>query len=545
MQNWVFPKLPQLVFGASLMVLTACGDTVTSSSNSGQNLGQDAALESDKEAHQNIADFEYVTIPQAAELGAESALDKALERMEAVDISGPNIQSVLALNPNARDMAKALDEERANGTIRSPLHGVPVLIKDNIESLDPLPTTAGSLALVDNFTNKDAPLTAGLRDAGAVIMGKTNLSQWANFRSTGSSSGWSAVRGQTKNPHALNRSPCGSSSGSGAAVAAGIVAAAVGTETNGSVICPSAMNGIVGFKPTVGVIPQTGIVPLAFTQDTAGPMTITVEDAAIMMDAMTNSGSDYRDAALAGSLQGIRIGVMEFARGPNAGVGENFDAVLETLKAQGAILVTIEEFDTPDGFGDASFDILKYEFKHSINEYLAAAPAAVKSRSLNDIMSFQDNSPEEMAVFNYDIHTMSNELGGLDDPKYIAALELVTTATRQNGIDKMLSDNNVSFLVAPSTAPTFLVDHIYGDSYPGGTGAGWIAAIAGYPHITVPMGDVKGLPVGVSFMGAKDEDKAVMAIGYAYEQASQKFFTPKFESSVETRPAGRVLGEKP
>ncbi len=524
--------------GASVISLAACNSQTTSTAIA-------PITNSASVSTSVIADFDYVTITQAAALGSESALDKALARMEAVDTNGPSIQSVLAINPNARSIAQTLDKERAQGTVRSPLHGVPILLKDNIESLDPLPTTAGSLALVNNVTGKDAPLTAGLRDAGAVIMGKTNLSQWANFRSTGSSSGWSAVRGQTKNPYALNRSPCGSSSGSGAAVAAGIVAAAVGTETNGSVICPSAMNGLVGFKPTVGVIPQTGIVPLAFTQDTAGPMTRSVEDAAIMMDAMTNSGSDYRDAALAGSLQGVRIGVLNFARGPNAGISENFDEVLETLKNKGAILVEIDEFDTPDGFGDASFNVLKYEFKHSINEYLAAAPAGVKARSLDDIIAFQESSDQEMAVFDYDIHTMSNELGDLESEEYKAALKLVTTATRQDGIDKMLTASNVEFLVAPSTAPTFPVDHIYGDNYPGGTGAGWIAAIAGYPHITVPMGDVKGLPVGVSFMSRKDNDKAVVAIGYAYEQASGKIYEPKFEATIESRSSNTVLGSRP
>ncbi len=467
-----------------------------------------------------------------SDMSAVERLDRALERIKQIDHNGPNIQSVLAINPNARDIAKALDAEEIK---RSPLHGVPVLLKDNIETKD-MPTTAGSYTLKNNDTGRDAPLTAGLREAGAVIIGKANLSQWANFRSTNSTSGWSAMGAQTKNPHALNRSPCGSSSGSGAAVAAGIVPAAIGTETNGSIICPASMNGIVGFKPTVGIIPQDLIVPISSTQDTAGPMTLTVEDAAILMDAMTGSGNAYRDATLSGSLEGKRIGVLNFAKGPNAGVQANFEAVLDVLKSQGAELVEVDEYETPDGFWSAAFDVLKYEFKATLDEYLANAAPAVKSRSLAAVIAENKTITAEMAVFDQDIMEMSEALGDLDSPEYQEALSLVLTATRQDGLDKIIGENNLDAVIAPSTAPTFLIDHVYGDSYPGGTGAGWMAAIAGYPHITVPMGEVKGLPVGVSFMGLAGQDKDIMAIGYAFEQAGGNRITPRFVDAIERLP---------
>lgn len=479
----------------------------------------------------------YRGINPASEKSAVERVEFALKRIATIDHAGPNLQSVLTINPNALDIAKDLDGE---DTERSLLHGVPVLIKDNVETLD-MPTTAGSTTLELNDTGRDSPLVENLRQAGAVILGKSNLSQWANFRSTNSTSGWSALGAQTKNPHALNRSPCGSSSGSGAAVAAGIVPAAIGTETNGSIICPSSMNGIVGFKPTVGLIPQDLIVPISSTQDTAGPMTLTVEDAAIMMDAMTGEGSSWRDAAMAGTLSGKRIGVLNFARGDLEGVNANFDAVLETLESQGAELVQIEEFEPPEDFNEASFNVLKYEFKATLNKYLAETAPDVQSRKLADVISENAESDAEMAVFDQDIMEMSEELGDLETEEYKEALALVLKTTREDGIDKMMSENELDALVAPSTAPSFLIDHIYGDSYPGGTGAGWIAAIAGYPHITVPMGAVKGLPVGVSFMGQSGQDKEIIAIGYAFEQAGGERLTPGFIPAVEALPGSGTV----
>ncbi|WP_416879337.1 amidase [Litorimonas sp.] len=530
-------SLKHLNWGAALVVvfLTGCN---SSQPEPVKPLQETGLVESEADLKAIYKDPEaYRGINPASEQSSVQRVEFALNRIATIDHAGPNLQSVLTVNPNALDIAKALDGEE---TERSLLHGVPILIKDNVETLD-MPTTAGSSTLKQNDTGRDSPLVESLREAGAVILGKSNLSQWANFRSTNSTSGWSALGAQTKNPHALNRSPCGSSSGSGAAVAAGLVPAAIGTETNGSIICPSAMNGIVGFKPTVGLIPQELIVPISSTQDTAGPMTLTVEDAAIMMDAMTGEDSAWRDAVMAGTLAGKRIGVLNFARGNVDGVNANFEAVLETLESQGAELVEIEEFEPPESFNEASFNVLKYEFKATLNDYLAEVAPDVKSRTLAAVIVENAESEAEMAVFDQDIMEMSEELGDLGTEEYKEALALVLKTTREDGIDKMMSENDLDALVAPSTAPSFLIDHVYGDNYPGGTGAGWIAAIAGYPHITVPMGAVKGLPVGVSFMGQSGQDKEIMAIGYAFEQAGGERLTPGFISAVEQLPGSGTV----
>jgi amidase len=506
--------------------------------------GQQTSKESPAKASEAKQETVFTpTLPEAVNMPSETLVNQSLDRIKAIDSHGPTLQSVLSINPDARDTAKALDAERSEGKIRGPLHGIPVLLKDNIETKDNLPTTAGSWALIDNTNNRDAPLAAKLREHGAVILGKANLSQWANFRSEDSVSGWSSVRGQVRNPHSLNRSPCGSSSGSGAAVAAGIVAAAIGTETNGSIICPSAMNGIVGFKPTVGVISQELIVPISSTQDTAGPMTLTVQGAAMMMDALTENEGSYVSALGSVIPADTRIGVLNFAIGDNAGVQANFAAALEVLKGKGYTLVDIDEWEPTEGFGKASYDVLKYEFKATLNAYLTSTTDAVKTRTLSDLIEFNKTDPRELAVFDQSIFEASDALGDLETTEYKDGLALVLKATRQNGIDKMMAENDVQFLMAPSTAPTFLVDHLYGDSYPGGTGAGWIAAIAGYPHITVPMGMHKGLPTGVSFMSTANKDRQVVAMGYAYEQASGELrVRPSFRPSLEHAENGKMLG---
>ena len=515
--------------GTAALILVACGQQVSTPQS--------------QQGHETQAKTVFApALPNAARTSSLTLVKQSLERIDAVDRNGPTLQSVLSVNPDAMDIAKALDAEREEGDVRGPMHGIPVLLKDNIETKDDLPTTAGSWALIDNKNGRDAPLAAKLRANGAVILGKANLSQWANFRSEDSVSGWSAVRGQVRNPHSLNRSPCGSSSGSGAAVAAGIVAAAIGTETNGSIICPSAMNGIVGFKPTVGVISQELIVPISSTQDTAGPMTLTVEGAAMMMDALTQNDGSYVSALDSVTPSNTRIGVLKFARGSNPGVNSNFDAALDVLKAKGFTLVEIEKFEPGEGFGKASYDVLKYEFKATLNDYLASTTEAVKTRTLAELIEFNKNDPREMAVFDQSIFDASEALGDLTTEEYTQGLAIALKATRQNGIDKMMAENDVQFLMAPSTAPTFLVDHMYGDTYPGGTGAGWIAAIAGYPHITVPMGMYKGLPTGVSFMSTAGTDKNVVAMGYAYEQASGRLrVKPSFRPSLEQATTGKML----
>ena len=479
---------------------------------------------------------------------SEQMVEAYLARINTIDRSGPTLQSVLALNPNALEDAKAADAAQASGETLGPLHGVPILLKDNIESADPVATTAGALVLKDNVTGRDAPLVAGLRQAGAIILGKTNLSQWANFRSTGSISGWSALGGQVRNPHMLDRTPCGSSSGSGAATAAALAAGTVGTETNGSIICPSTMNGIVGFKPTVGLVSQERIVPISSTQDTAGPMTRSVRDAALMLTAMaTGEGAtDFAAGLDENFLSGKRVGVLRFAVGDNPDIRALFDAATAELEEQGAILVDIDAVDLPDGYWDMEFKVLMAEFKHTVNAYLADAAPGVQHRTLTDVIAFNEaHADRELTLFDQDILTMSNEQPALDDEDYITARDTILKASHENGIDKWLTENDLDVLVAPSSSPAFLVDAVFGDNFNGGTGAGYIAAIAGYPHITVPMGEVRGLPVGLSFMSTAGGDAAVLSAGYAYEQATGHIAPPAYHLNAEGVPAIAAAMRRP
>jgi amidase len=474
---------------------------------------------------------------QTGALSSETLVESYLARIERVDKAGPTLQSVLTLNPDALAEARALDARRLAGETPGPLHGLPILIKDNIESRDAMATTAGALALKDNVTGRDSPLVAGLRNAGAVILGKTNLSQWANFRSEGSMSGWSALGGQVRNPHMLDRNPCGSSSGSGAAAAASLAAGAVGTETNGSIICPATVNGIVGFKPTVGLVSQQYIIPISSSQDTAGPMTKTVKGAAMMLDAMATGAAktNYSGSLDAGSLQGTRIGVLRFAEGSNAHVKARFEAALAVIKAEGAELVEIEEFE-PEGdtYDDDTYDVLKYEFKHTLNEYLAATPASVKTRTLAELIAFNNEHADiELALFDQDIFEQSEALGGIDDPAYIEARNNVQRATRERGIDRLMQENDVRVLVAPSGVMAPRIDPVNGDVWPSWAGAGEIPAVAGYPHLTVPMGSVKNLPVGISFIGGKDQDAAILSYGFAFEQATGLRPEPAYLDNAE------------
>lgn len=474
---------------------------------------------------------------ESGELTSTELTQAYIDRFTAIDRNGPRLQSILALNPDALGQAAASDARRANGQALGPLDGVPILLKDNIETVDPMPTTAGSLALVMNFAVKDSPLVASLRANGAVILGKTNLSQWANFRSNFSLSGWSSVGGQVRNPHMLDRNPCGSSSGTGAAVAASLAAGGVGTETNGSIICPSNVNGLVGFKPTVGLIPQEGIVPISPSQDTAGPMEKSVRGAAMLLDGMIPGENGYSAGLSAEALKGVRVGVLRAAQGNNPDVIAHFDAALRVLEGQGAELVEVEGVEPPEGFWAASLLVLEYEFKASLNAYLAATPAAVSTRTLTDVIAFNTaNAGTELGLFGQDILEESDKLGPLTDEAYTEALALVQSATRQNGIDKLLAENNVSVLVAPSGPVAPRIDPVNGDVWPEWAGAGWAAAIAGYPNLTVPMGDVHGIPVGLSFMGGKDTDAAILGYGYAYEQASGIRLAPEYLNSAEDRP---------
>jgi amidase len=472
---------------------------------------------------------------------AEANTVAAIERINALN---PRLNAVIAVDPNALNQARTLDRMRS---ARGPIFGMPILVKDNIETAGPLPTTAGSLALKDNVTNRDAPLVANLRAAGAVIVGKANLSEWANIRDGDSISGWSAVGGQTRNPHALNRNTCGSSAGSGAAVAAGMVPAAIGTETDGSIACPAAINGIVGFKPTVGLVSRTHVVPISHSQDTPGPMTRTVRDAALVLGAM--AGSDPADAATAEAdarkvdysaglsteaLRGKRIGVMRFASG--FGTNPALEEALATLRAQGATLVDIKEFSGRGEIGSNEFQVLLTELKADMNAYLATTPPAVQTRTLADLIAFNKaNAASEMALFDQETFEQAEATKGLSDPEYRKARETSLRLAGKDGIDRLLKEHDVVALVGPTMPPAWLIDAVNGDQIAGGGGGG-LAAVAGYPHLTVPMGTVKGLPVGLSFIGPKWSDAMILSLGFAYEQASQKRVEPRFLSSIEESP---------
>jgi amidase len=470
---------------------------------------------------------------------AETNTRTALERIARID---PQLHSVLAVDPTAIDQARRVD---ASG-LRGPLVGQPVLIKDNIESAGPLPTTAGSLALANNVTNRDAPLVARLRAAGAVIVGKTNLSEWANIRSSHSISGWSAVGGQTHNPWAIDRNPCGSSSGSGAAVAAGLVRMAIGTETDGSVTCPASINGIVGLKPTVGLVSRTHIVPISHSQDTAGPMTASVREAAELLTVI--AGSDPADSATrdadrhktdyaalldAHSLKGKRIGVMRFASTEQ--LNPAFDTALAILRQQGAILVNIKKFDDKL-VGKNENTVLMAQLKADMAKYLKSSPAPIQARTLADLIAFNKaHEKQEMSLFGQELFEQAQKTKGLSDPAYKKARQISFNAAGPNGIDRLLKRYDVVALVGPTAGPSWKIDAVNGDQFSGG-GAGNLPAVAGYPHLTVPMALVKGLPVGLSFIGPKWSEARLLSLGYAYEQARGPFPTPKFYRSIEESP---------
>ena len=475
-------------------------------------------------------------------LSTEPATDAAMAAIARIQRIDSQLGSVISLDPNALDQARRLDASHAWGM----LGGEPVLIKDNIEVAGPLPTTAGSMALANNLTNRDAPLVARLRAAGAVILGKTNLSEWANIRSNHSISGWSAVGGQTRNPWALDRNPCGSSSGSGAAVAAGLVRLAIGTETDGSITCPAAINGIVGLKPTVGLVSRTHIVPISHSQDTAGPMTASVREAALLLTAI--AGSDPADAATVeadhrkrdyasgldtNALKGKRIGVMRFASG--FGTDAAFETALAVLRERGATLVEIKKFDD-SAIGKNEGKVLLAELKVDLSKYLKSSPAPIPVRSLADVIAFDKaHARQEMALFGQDSFEDAEKTKGLNDPAYKKARATSFHAAGPNGIDRLLRQYNVVALVGPTMPPAWKIDTVNGDQS-SGSGAGSLAAVAGYPHLTVPMGLVKGLPVGLSFIGPKWSEQLLLNLGFAYEQARGPFPKPKFFRSIEESP---------
>jgi amidase len=450
-----------------------------------------------------------------------------LRRIEDLDRAGPALRSVIELNPDALTIADALDAERRAGRVRGPMHGIPVLIKDNIDTADRMMTTAGSLALEGAKPARDAVLVAQLRAAGAVILGKTNLSEWANFRSSHSTSGWSGRGGQVKNPYVLDRNPCGSSSGTGAAIAANLAAIGVGTETDGSIVCPSGANGLVGIKPTLGLVSGAGIVPIAHSQDTAGPMARTVADAALLLGAMTSPARDFSKSLDAGALEGARIGV---ARKQYFGYSDATDALVERaiadMNAQGAVIVDPADIPSASQMDGCEMEVLLYEFKADVNKYLAALDSS-PVRSLTEIIAFNDREKaREMPYFGQELFLRAEKKGPLTSPAYRAAAAKCRRLARAQGIDLVLRQHRLDAIVAPTGSPAWTTDLVNGDHFTGASSTP--AAVAGYASITVPAGDVFGLPVGVSFIGGSGSDAKLIALAYAYEQATKHRRAPQF-----------------
>ncbi len=534
--------------GAALTAAAGCDSSAPASPS-----GARASAESSPEGSPGWGDsvtsfpFEEWTVSQLSEAiasGEQSVLsitEAYLDRIDAIDRRGPTLRAVLEVNPDARSVASALDRERQERGPRGPLHGVPVMIKDNIDTADGMTTTAGSLALEGTVALEDSTVARRLREAGAVILGKANLSEWANFRSERSSSGWSGRGGQVKNPYALDRNPCGSSSGSGAAVSANLCALAVGTETDGSVVCPSSANGVVGIKPTLGLISRAGIVPLAHSQDTAGPMCRTVRDAALLLGAL--AGVDARDPATAASadhghadylpfldadsLRGARIGVWR----ARFGFHERVDAVLETalatLRDGGAELVDPIEMPSIGEIGAAEYEVLLYEFKADVNAYLAKRGPDTRYRSLAELIRFnEENADRSMPYFGQEIFLEAEAKGPLSEQAYRDALALCRKKSRDEGLDRVLAEHRLDAIVAPTGGPAWTTDLINGDHYGGGSSTA--SAVSGYPHITVPAGAVFGLPVGLSFLGGPWSEPRLLGLASAFESATAQRRPPRF-----------------
>jgi len=514
--------------------------------------GAAASAPPEMQARLKAFDLDEITVAglqqamQSGRLTARSIAEKYLGRIEDADKHGPGVNSIIETNPDALDIAEELDRERKARGPRGPLHGIPVLIKDNIATRDRMMTTAGSLALVGARAPRDSFVAKKLREAGAVILGKTNLSEWANIRSNRSTSGWSGRGGLTRNPYALDRNPCGSSSGSGAAVSANFCALAIGTETDGSIVCPANANGIVGIKPTVGLVSRAGIVPIAHSQDTAGPMARTVADAAILLGALT--GVDADDPATGSSqakalmdytrfldpqgLRGSRIGVVRKSFGISDAVDALMNQAIDEMKRQGAVIVDPADIESMEQVGNSEFQVLLYELKADLNSYLAALGPGAPVHSLEEIIEFNEHNREkEMPYFGQDTFIKAQAKGPLTEKAYLDALEKDHRLTRKEGIDAVMEKFQLDALVAPTGGPAFLTDLVDGDHDTGGSSTP--AAVAGYPNITVPAGFIFGLPVGISFFGRAYSEPTLIKAAYSFEQATRHRRAPQFLPTVD------------
>ena len=462
-----------------------------------------------------------------------------LDRINEIDKNGPALNSVIIVNPDAKQIADDLDNELAAGKIRGPLFGVPVILKDNIDTHDKMPNTAGALVLRNSFPKVDSPVAKKLREAGAVIIAKSNLSEWANFRGMSSTSGWSGVGGQTKNPYVLDRNPCGSSSGSGVAVSANLCVLAIGTETNGSIVCPSNNNGIVGLKPTVGLVSRSGIIPISSTQDTPGPMGRTVEDVAICLGSLTGIDSadsktltsagiflsDYSKSLKKEGLKGKRIGVVKGSSSFSDRVDTLMKQAIAFMKGQGAEVIEVEAPKSSE-YEEASFEVLLYEFKDGLNRYFDGLEGDIPVKNLNELIAFNKSDSIELRYFDQKILEMAEKKGDLSSPGYKKSLDKILKATRENGIDKMMDSGKLDALIAPTGSPAWKTDLILGDHFVGGSSS--LAAISGYPAITVPMGFIENLPVGLTFFGRAWSESILIEIAYSFEQGTKHRRVPKY-----------------
>jgi amidase len=521
--------------GIATLLVESCVDTKKNPDDS--NVASSDEFELDEETISSLKDK-----LASGKYTSEQLVDLYLKRIEDIDKKGAELNAIIEINPEAISIAKQMDRERKEGKVRGPLHGIPVVIKDNIDTADKMQTTAGALAMNGNIASKDAFVVKKLRDAGAIIIGKTNLSEWANFRSTQSSSGWSSRGGQTKNPYILDHNPCGSSAGSGVAVSANLCVVAVGTETDGSVVCPASVNGIVGIKPTVGLVSRSGIIPISTTQDTAGPMARTVKDAAILLgvlagidevDAITNESkgkslADYTPFLDLNALKGKRIGIEKKPQGKNQYINALFAKAINVLKQNGATIIEIDYIDKINALGASEFEVLQFEFKDGLNQYLATANAKVKT--LKEVIDFNiGNEDKAMPYFKQETLESSNLKSGLTDKKYVDALDKSHNGSKKI-LDAVFNENKLDAICGITMGPSCSIDMIYGDRW-GDYSLTMPAAISGYPHITVPGGKVYDLPVGFSFFGTAYSEPKLIGMAYAYEQATKNRIKPAFKKS--------------